>query len=80
VNMAIRKKVASREDGALTGLGSLDKEENEQGEQTSPYQVIPGMQVTTPCVAVSARLSTYAANRGTNAQQSSTIGGGHGCG
>jgi len=80
VNMAIRKKVASREDGALTGLGSLDKEENEQGEQTSPYQVIPGTQVTTPCVAVSARLSTYAANRGTNAQQSSTIGGGHGCG
>jgi len=78
--MASRKKVAFQEDGAIAGLGSSDEEENEQGEQTSPHQVVPGTQVNTPCVAIGTRSSTYTANRGTNTRRGNTMGSGCGRG
>jgi len=80
VHMASRKKVAFREDGALAGLGSSDEEENGPGEQTHPYQVIPGTQVTTPRVAVGTQSSMCSANRGANTQRGNTVGSGRGRG
>ena len=67
-------------DGTLTGLDSSGEEENETGEQTSPYQVIPGMQLTTPRVAISTQLSLCGTNRNTNARRGNTQGGPHRCG
>jgi len=80
VNVASRKKVAFQEDGSFVGLGSSDKEENDQGEQTSAPRVTTGTQLSTPHVAIGTQLSAYGTTRNTNAQRGSAQGGGRGHG
>jgi len=75
VNVASRKKVTLQENGTLTGLGSLDEE-----EQTNPNQTNPSTQVSTPCVDANTQPRTHVANCRTGTQPGTAIGGGCGCG